>query len=41
MVKSKLEPGKFIFKFLDAPEIARKVLFSEIRDNNPVREKLY
>ncbi|MES0489185.1 MAG: hypothetical protein ABUK01_04285 [Leptospirales bacterium] len=41
MVKSKLEPDKFIFKFLDAPETSRKVLFAEIRDNNPVREKLY
>ena len=32
---------RFVFKFLDASENARHVLFSEIRDQNGVREKLF
>ena len=37
---SKLFEKKFIFKFLDASETARNVLFIDIKEHNPVTERI-
>ncbi|MCB1189556.1 MAG: hypothetical protein H7A23_21560 [Leptospiraceae bacterium] len=40
IMTSKIVEGNYIFKFLDATEEDRKIVFHEIRKNNPVRENL-
>lgn len=40
IIPSKIVEGNYIFKFLDATEEDRKIVFHEIRKNDPVRENL-
>ena len=40
ITQSKNYDKKFIFRFLDAPEVARNILFVEIKEHNPVEEHI-
>lgn len=39
-VQAQAEQSKFLFKYLDISENSQKILFSMIKENKPVREKL-